>query len=772
MRIRTKLFLVFSLVGMFWVIGGGFSFIYFTNNILKQIFLDNLQSIAQFKSNNIIDDLNKEKEKIQIVTSDHHYIDFLRGNNPEDISSVDTHLLDVLDTLRQDFEQVDVLDKSKKVVLSTNSSVIGTVYNFGSCEGSAETSICLSDVVFSDQKDKYYMTFYAPISDPNTNELVGFLLVKSSTLDINNILTDRTGLGNSGETYLVNSDGLMVTPSRFETDTVMKKVVDTANSTECFKSSVDNSPSSGQISESFLDYRGVQVVGAYSYIPSLSWCLLSEVDSSEAFKYTNLILEVSVFAGLVMLLIVFAVSTWLGLSIGRPIALLEKGVEIIRTGNFNYKVGTNRKDEIGALSRMFDELTQTIKESRKGVEKKVKDQTAEIMQRQVELREQQMALINILEDVEEEKDKTSLEKDKLDTILHSIGDGVFAVDNNYNIIIFNDVAGKISGYTTKEVLGKPYYDVLKFVSEKTGVSREKLIKKAMEEGEIQHISGDTVLVRKNGETVPVSDSIAPIKNKAGDVIGCIVVFKDATEERKIDKMKSEFVSVASHQLRTPLTGIQWVSERLNKTSQNFNEKEKSYVNDINVSAKRLSRLVDDLLNVSRIEGGKVAIRPEKIDVVDFLRNYFKETEILIKEKNLTFTFDNTPDKLEVVSDRNALQNIYQSLVSNAIEYTMPGGKIEVSLGKKGDSMFEFKISDTGIGIPEKDQKTIFEKFTRGENAQAVKTDGTGFGLYIAKQTAEMLGGDITLQSVENKGTTFFVDLPIISKEKEGSKGFA
>ena len=141
---------------------------------------------------------------------------------------------------------------------------------------------------------------------------------------------------------------------------------------------------------------------------------------------------------------------------------------------------------------------------------------------------------------------------------------------------------------------------------------------------------------------------------------------------------------------------------------------------------------------------------------------------LFVKKNLLITFEKHPEKLIALTDNSALRNIMQSIISNATEYTPQGGKIEVSLEKK-DRIFIFTVKDTGIGIPLPEQKTIFDKFTRGSNAQLVKTEGTGLGLYIAKQAVELLGGKIWFESKEKKGTTFFVELPLKVEVKVGDK---
>ncbi|TSC73931.1 MAG: multi-sensor signal transduction histidine kinase, partial [Parcubacteria group bacterium Gr01-1014_33] len=195
-----------------------------------------------------------------------------------------------------------------------------------------------------------------------------------------------------------------------------------------------------------------------------------------------------------------------------------------------------------------------------------------------------------------------------------------------------------------------------------------------------------------------------------------------------------------------------------------------YLHDIHTSTQRLSTLIDVLLNVSRIEEGRVTISPKPLELIGFVSNYLTECAPLCVKKNLSMTFEKRLEPIHVIVDVSALRNIIQSIISNAIEYTPEGGKVEVSLKKTRDH-FIFKVKDTGIGIPKEEQGRIFEKFTRASNAQLIKTDGTGLGLYIAKQAVDLLEGKIWFESEVNKGTTFFVELPIESKavgsEKDG-----
>ncbi len=229
-------------------------------------------------------------------------------------------------------------------------------------------------------------------------------------------------------------------------------------------------------------------------------------------------------------------------------------------------------------------------------------------------------------------------------------------------------------------------------------------------------------------------------------------------ERSVKGGSEEFVYLASHQLRNPVTRIKWMIELLLRTGK-LTKYSKEYLTLIHASAVRLNDLITVLLNVSRIEHGKIVFSPRSLDLVKFVKNFLKEYVLFSAKKNISVTFQKHPPMLRAVIDSAAFYNIFQPLFLNAIEYTPKGGRIEVSL-KKDKETFCLMVRDNGIGIPKKDQKHIFEKFTRAGNARSLNQEGLGLGLYAAGQTVKLLKGKIWFDSAKDKGTTFYVRLPL------------
>lgn len=357
--------------------------------------------------------------------------------------------------------------------------------------------------------------------------------------------------------------------------------------------------------------------------------------------------------------------------------------------------------------------------------------------------------------------QTKVEKDKIDAIVQGIGDGVFVLDKNLEIILFNKKASQISGFKPKDVLGKKYSDVLQFISEKTGEINDSFVREAFSTGLVQKMTNHTVLVKKDETRVAVADSCAPLKDKSGEIIGCVVVFRDVSREREVDKVKSEFVSVVSHQLKTPLSGIKWISElMLGGELGELNKKQKEFLSNIYFNNERMIKLVNDLLDISHIETGrKFNIVRRKVDVVKIVGQVLEDNKKLAKEKNISIIkCAGAPNKLIMKLDDSKIEQVFANLINNAIKYSKKGGKIRISCEHKNGQVI-FKIKDNGIGIPEEQQKKVFSKFFRAENAVANETDGTGLGLYIVKAIAEAHGGKIWFNSKKGQGTTFFFSLP-------------
>lgn len=389
-----------------------------------------------------------------------------------------------------------------------------------------------------------------------------------------------------------------------------------------------------------------------------------------------------------------------------------------------------------------------------------------LMDKNRKMEEVQKASLNILEDLSAERIKLEEIRVKDEALLGNIGEGVIAIGTNEKIIFINKSAKEMLGLEIEQFTGKKIFDFIDLHDGNGQIiaRKDRPFFKALYT-KMQFVTAPTEnynYVRRDGTRFPVFITATPIIIQ-GKVTGAIEVFRDITKEKEIDKAKSEL----SHQLRTPLTAIKLFGEMLvNEEAGKLKPKQKEYVQDINESTKRMASLVNDLLNVSRLELGKVRIVPEPTQLEELLRDVVKDLDPLIKNVKAKVSVV-VPAKLlpKIPLDPALIRQVVTNLLSNSLKYFRPGkGHIEISVALEKNSKIAgsrvlITVKDDGIGIPLAVQGRIFEKFVRADNALKTATEGTGLGLYVCKMIVEASGGSIWFTSVEGEGTTFYVALP-------------
>jgi signal transduction histidine kinase len=241
-----------------------------------------------------------------------------------------------------------------------------------------------------------------------------------------------------------------------------------------------------------------------------------------------------------------------------------------------------------------------------------------------------------------------------------------------------------------------------------------------------------------------------------------VTFQDVTRERDVSRMKSDFVSFATHQLRTPLAGIRWMLELAAQRAAGDPETA-GCIRDAAESAQRLTTLVNDLLDVGRLESGQLTIEPRAVALRSLTDTVLDEVAPLAGDKGHRIVIDGRGEDPAVLADPQMLRQVIVNLLSNAIKYTASGGEIAVRMGRRG-GVVQWAIRDTGVGIPRAAQARLFEKFYRAENVLAIEAEGTGLGLYMVRLILERLGGRIWYESEEGQGTEFTFELPSAAPE--------
>ncbi len=395
-------------------------------------------------------------------------------------------------------------------------------------------------------------------------------------------------------------------------------------------------------------------------------------------------------------------------------------------------------------------------------EERVIERTRQLAEKTREAENAQKAVLDIWLDLKIEKEQLAEAKAKDEAILASIADGCIAVNKNGEIILVNQMAEKMLGYTSKESIGKQWHEILHREDENgSPISPEKgAIHAALSSSTTTHTVTSFYYLRKDGTRFPISRTVSPIilQNK---IIGAVNIFQDITHEKEIDRAKSEFISIASHQLRTPVSALNWLTEALQFTSQNFNPKQTVYLRDLSSMTKRLVALVEDLLNFSRLElKSATTTEKHKIEIPAFIEEFTKDMETYAVSKKHSLVLNNEiTEPIIIEINKKALYNILQNLTSNAINYSPENTAVTTNLEKTDDSI-KISISNKGSVIPKEEQPRLFERFYRGESAKKIKTEGTGLGLYIVKAEIEAIGGKVGFESVEGKDTMFWFTIPL------------
>ena len=393
------------------------------------------------------------------------------------------------------------------------------------------------------------------------------------------------------------------------------------------------------------------------------------------------------------------------------------------------------------------------------------------------IRNSRRAILNVLEDLElnnntlEQKttelklsEQAILQKKAVDeAILSSIGDGLVVVDKVGIITYINNAFEKMLGWKSKEVLGKNISDIVPMEYEKGDLVpfNERILTKVLaREVVVANLTNPFYYIRKDKSRFPASSIVNPIV-LGGEVIGVVKTFRDITREKEIDKTKTEFVSLASHQLRTPLSTISWYTEMLlSGDAGKLKKEQERYLNEIYKGNQRMVSLVNALLSVSRMDLGTFVLESEPTDIVLLVRNIVREQKPQIDRKKIKFSSEFDTNIPFIETDPKLLSMVVQNLLSNSVKYTPNKGKIKISLilDKKNKKII-FKILDSGYGIPKNQQDKIFTKLFRADNVREKDTEGTGLGLYIVKAIVDNSGGKVWFDSKENKGSTFYVSLP-------------
>jgi len=353
---------------------------------------------------------------------------------------------------------------------------------------------------------------------------------------------------------------------------------------------------------------------------------------------------------------------------------------------------------------------------------------------------------------------------KLENLVNDLKVVQLSMDNAFTHIIITDENGFII-YANKAAEETTGYSKKEMVNEKPSLWGKQMPPSFYEnlwktiKVEKKKFAGEIINKRKNGNLYNAEIRIAPVLDDNNEAKFFVALERDITEQKEMDRAKSEFISLAAHQLRTPISTISITTEMLlSKIVGDISKENKKYLRQIFTEVRSMTEMIDVFLNVSRIEMNKFPIKTEPMKLYDIIDKIVKAVTPQIEDKGIHFkkNYSKTLPVLDL--DKNVMMIILENLLSNAIKYTSKGGKISLSAEEKGNNVI-IEIADNGIGIPKKEQYRIFSKMFRAENTSSIKSEGSGLGLYLVKNLAEQSNYDISFKSKENEGTTFTIYMP-------------
>ena len=355
-------------------------------------------------------------------------------------------------------------------------------------------------------------------------------------------------------------------------------------------------------------------------------------------------------------------------------------------------------------------------------------------------------------------------------ILDAVDDGVLAVDSKGNILAINPAAEQITGWNGSDAAGLVFNSVLKITNNEGGemIEISNPVNRVLQTGE-NFTTRDLFIKTQSGKIVPIFLAVNLID---GQNSGVVVVFRDISKELKENREQAEFISTASHEMRTPVASIEgYIGLARNPATATIDARAKSYLQKAHENTKHLGQLFQDLLDITKAEDGRLKNEPVVLDAIEFSRNIWEGLKPKAEAKGLSYTFE--PDNHKtgektltpvffIHADRDHLHEILNNLFENAIKYT-PSGMVSVNITGDNNNV-QISVKDSGIGIPAEDIPHLFQKFYRVDNSETREINGTGLGLFLSRKLTESIGGFLDVESEYKKGSTFTVKLPRITRE--------
>lgn len=441
-------------------------------------------------------------------------------------------------------------------------------------------------------------------------------------------------------------------------------------------------------------------------------------DIEDQYQQIKNIAVIFVTASLLAVGISMVVAILIAHSITQPIGEMREQALRIARGDYSRKVTVHGKDELGQLALTFNQLAEQI---------------------------------------EETQDAMESERNRLNSVLSHMSDGVVATDRRGKVITINDMALSLLGISKEAAIGQNILNLL-------DIEKDYTLRKILE-------STEELLIERNesnyGDNKIIRVEFSMIRRESGFISGLVAVLHDVTEQEQNERDRREFVSNVSHELRTPLTSMRSYIETLSEGAWQDQEIAPRFLKITLDETDRMIRMINDLLDLSRMDNDNLKLNIEMVNFNELVNFVLDRFDVIIanSEKKYRIVREFTQRPLFVEVDTDRMIQVIDNIMNNAIKYSPDGGKITVRLIETHNNVI-LSITDQGLGIPKKDISRIFDRFYRVDKARARKQGGTGLGLAISKEVVKALGGTIWATSIENYGSTFYISLPYEPFEEE------
>lgn len=715
------------------------TFVMQRNRITKTIFTE-LTLINKSSSTILLDIVDGAQRRTIDFSSDGFIRDavqkIIETNDQKTVAELGEHLKKNKLVLDSSMYGINVLDQSGRVIASSDPREIGKdgmryvkeLQSEDFTYGKAHVSDFVSIDSFGEST--IALTVTAPLTNKTTGKQIGALVSFIRAEHITDALKARSALLTeideryaSIDLMLINKNGYIIDKQYFD-GAQLTQQADIATILQCSKEN-----------RQYKNTQGINVISVALCMRD-GWILVTEIPREQVIQSVEDMRKSLIYLAMTLIALILCIIYIVNERIIKPIKALAYAANKLGEGNFDVRTNIVTANELGDLSIAFNDTAKKLSNSHQLLAQKIREVTENFK--------------------------------KFKFAVDSTSDHVVITDTEGVILYANAAAEKTTGYARKELIG----------------NRPSLWGKQMPEefyqrlwheikGQRKSFHGEITNRRKDGQLYTAEAHISPLFDEQENLYGFVGIERDITRQKEVDKTKTEFVSIASHQLRTPLTIINWYIEMLSDPHDaTLSEKQKRYLFEIIRANKRMIELINALLNVSRIDMGTFMVDIHPTDFSLAIEDVLRDLLLQIAKKKLRIERQYDKSLQPINADPKLLRIIFQNLLTNAIKYTPNEGLITIKLSKKGDNAL-IVVADTGYGIPAYQQEKIFSKFFRADNAREKEPDGNGLGLYIAKSLIEHSGGKIWFTSEENKGSMFYVEIPLTGmRAKEGTRPLA